>query len=334
MVKVVFAFYPLFVAYNYGIALLSSICRSRGIDTELMLLDYPWKFQEQLLDSEPDYVCFSAVTAHDYGRMKPFLTSAKDMGLKVLLGGTYASLGVENDLCDHICRGDGETLPDFLLNQDTRLFDERMICDDLDSLPLPDYEMFEGIPFNRDVPSLEGKKVLPYFSSRGCIGKCSFCQTRMQPAGVRIRRRVETDLSQIMERYKPDAIFMGDAMLPYYDRKWRESWGDLRVPFHAYIRADATEEQLKWLIDRGMLACAFGIESGNESHRNDVLKKGITDEQIWKTIGILREHGIDYYPFYMVNTPGETFLHRKETHLFAKMVGGYPFFYEYEELGR
>ena len=54
---------------------------------------------------------------------------------------------------------------------------------------------------------------------------------------------------------------------------------------------------LDWLIDRGLIGCAFGVESGDERYRNDVLRKGLTDEALWRTVAALNAAGVWFMPY-------------------------------------
>lgn len=329
---VLFCFYPLYVKYNYGIALLSALCKEKGIETGLYILDDVERFAGYLTEVKPDFVSFSCVTVHDYEKCLPFMYEAKRQGKTVILGGVYVRREVPLDApAHHICRGEGEILPYFLLHGDDRLFRELMRCEDLDTLPLPDYEMFRDIPFERT--SLIQGKVLPYYSSRGCPYRCPFCEVSLQPPGVRIRHKVEKDLTYLLETYSPDVFFIGDELLPYYSEKWRDSWGEFRHPFFAYIRADISPAHLEWLIGRGMIACAFGVESGDERYRNQNLGKNLKDRDIFRTVETLNRLNIVYAPFFMTDTPNETFTIKAKTARMAREIGGYPFIWKYENLG-
>jgi radical SAM superfamily enzyme YgiQ (UPF0313 family) len=329
-----FCFYPLNVAYNHGIALLSALCKQRGIAVELCLLGDESEFASRLSSWTAPVVCFSAVTSADYSASLPYMKAAHDAGKVVILGGTWASL--DRPVPDYVyavCRGEGETLLDFLLRGDDTLFREKLVfTGDLNSLPLPDYEMFKDIPFDRGLPETSGKRCLPYFSSRGCPHRCTFCQIRQQPQGYRIRTRVEEDLRLLSELYRPDWFFIGDAQMPYDSPKWRDSWGEFRFPFAGYIRADIRSELLDWLIDRGMIGCSFGVESGDERYRNEVLAKGLTDAQLWRTVETLKRRGLWYVPFFMIGTPGEDFTTQTATVKMAEAVGKYSIVWRYEEL--
>jgi len=333
--KILFSFFPLFVKYNHGIALLSALCKEKGIETDLYVLDEPDKFRKYLRNSDANCVGFSCVTEHDYLKSLPFMEVAHEEKA-TMLGGIYPQRVHDIEApVDLVCRGEGETLPDFLLNGDNTLFENNMVYPDLNKLPLPDYELFENIPFKRSqLPVMKDKKILPYYSSRGCPYHCSFCEVQYQPKGIRVRYNVENDISYLVDRYQPDIVFMGDTLLPYYDYNWRESWGnDITLPFVAYIRADIPKDTLSWLIEHGMIACAFGIESGNESYRNDVLNKQLFDTDIFRTVEILNKNNVEFAPFYMTDTPGETFTLKAQTYKMADKIGGYPVFFKYEELG-
>ena len=326
--NILFAFFPTHIPYSLGIAQLSSLCKQRGIKTHLSILSTMQDFKDKLDASAYDYVCFSVITHLDAPRILPFIEYAGVSGQNVLVGGTWAKWFQSPFLT---CRGDGETLPDYLLNGDDRLFREEMVCEDLNALPLPDFEMFKDHPFDRGYGLLDAVQI-PYYSSRGCPHACSFCLNVLQSGGYRVRTRVEEDLREITGRYGPDMVFIGDAMLPYSSESWKKSWGEFRFPFFGYIRADISREDLLWLIDRGMVQTAFGVESGDEEYRNTVLNKGLTDAQLFQTVSILKKHDVGFVPFYMTGTPGETFEIRAKTWSLKNSLGGFPFLTDYQEL--
>jgi radical SAM superfamily enzyme YgiQ (UPF0313 family) len=297
-----------------------------------MLSTVPVFFQK-LREKSFDFVCFSATTLYQYNKMIPFARIAKDTGHKTLLGGCWCRLDnpVDEDVFGAVCRGDGESLPDFLLNWDTRLFKAPMIHRDLNTLPIPDYELFKDIPFVRGLPFLDGKKTLPYISSRGCPFKCAFCEVR-KLTFPRARTKVERDLRELSDRYKPDIFYIGDAQLPYWSKRWRSSWGNFRFPFVGAIRADIEPDMLLWMIDRGLKGTLFGIEAGDEKYRNRVLKKGITDDQIWRTIGVLEKYSVSFIATFMFDIPGEKFIHKTVTAEMAEKIGtARSIYFHYED---
>ena len=331
--SILFVFYPWSVKYNHGIALLSSLCKQEGIEVDLCVLDSTDRFNAALKGSEWTHIGFSAVTVHDFDKMLPFIRMVHGGPAKVIVGGTYAP-DIPKFFDDEflVCRGECERLPEYILNNNSSVLTHPELCKDLNALPLPDYELFKDIPFNRGMGILDGKKILPYYSSRGCPYECSFCLIQKQKHGLRIRTKVDEDLREITERYKPDMIFIGDALTPYYSKAWRDSWSDFRFPFFAYIRADIKPEELEWMIDRGMIACSFGVESGDERYRNDVLRKHLTDKELFRTVGTLKKHGIQFLPFFMRGTPGETMAMKAKTFEMSKALSTYSIIWDYEVL--
>jgi anaerobic magnesium-protoporphyrin IX monomethyl ester cyclase len=332
-IKILFAFYPLFVSYNHGIALLSSLCGAFGIKSDIYLLDNVEKFGKYLDNNSVNCICFSCVTKYDYNLSLAFMDVAKQKGIVIMLGGVYprliTSLGAPVDL---VCRGEGEMLPLFFTKGYKDIFESIQYYDDLNNLPLPDYEIFKNIPYDRVLPFGNWKKPLPYSSSRGCPFRCSFCQVSCQSPGVRIRAKVNSDLNRIVGAYKPDVIHFLDELIPYYNEHWQESWGEFKHPFVSYIRADITESQLVWLKDHGLSGCFFGIESGNERYRNEILKKNLSDKQIEKTVSMLKEMNIPFMASYMRGMPGESWEMQAETVSLSRRLGGNPVFYSYENI--
>ncbi len=331
--SVLFCFAPLFVDFNHGVALLSAICKSHDIETDLILLNNMPDFIEKIESNNYDYIAFSCTVALDYVQTIPYMIEAAKRGKKVLVGGVYIQRARPKLKFAKVCGGDGELLPVYI-NYGVEDVLDSYICDDLNNLPLPDYDLFKGIPYNREVSWLPPDTTyLPYYSSRGCPFRCKFCEVYyQQPTHQRIRYKVFQDLNVLLPKYKPDVMVLGDAQPPYYDEAWRESWGNVCHPFVTYLRADAKESELRWLHDRGMIGCFFGVESGNETYRNQVLGKNLHDKDILKTVAMLNEMGVPFMASYMRGTPGETWELQGETAKFAEDLGGYPIVYNYESL--
>lgn len=331
--RVLFCFEARPLTYNHGVALLSALCRDSGILVDVLVISELNRFKSYLAGKHYDLVGFSCVALKDYQDCIPFIEASVAMGYTVALGGTYFRRNVVTQFDGSdvlICRGEGELLPQFILHGDRTIFDTRYLHSDLESLPLPELEA--PMVYDGDIPDLDPGKMVPYYSSRGCIGQCTFCEVRHQSGVIRIRRRVEEDLTYLVGKYEPDMIFMGDELLPYYDDEWCDSWGHFHYPFYCYIRADISEERLLWLIDRGMVGCAFGVESGDEAYRNEVLGKNLMDRDVIRTSRILREHKRHFVHFYMTNTEKETFELKVKTDRFKDTLGGIPIVFDFTKI--
>jgi hypothetical protein len=77
---ILFAFFPLFVRYNHGVALLSELCQARALGVGLCVLEDIGAFVAQVRDLRPRVVGFSCVTVHDYRKCLPYMRAAKAPG--------------------------------------------------------------------------------------------------------------------------------------------------------------------------------------------------------------------------------------------------------------
>ena len=323
--RILFTYYPLYVRWNHGIALLTAICKEQGIEADYFALN---RDSKEFIDKINNYhiVGFSFVTDLDYKECLPSMKIAKDLGKQVLSGGVYARRGGIIEGSDLICRGEAEIFPD------SSIFNEIYYQSNIDDLPMPDLSHVTGFEFHRGIPALKGKRIIPYQTSRGCPYQCSFCEVQYQPKGLRIKHTIYDDLLLLSKKYQPDLFYLLDEQPPYYSEEWREQWKNLRVPFQCYIRGDIEPRQLEWMIDHGLKVAAFGIESGSEKFRNEVLHKNLSDDQIFTTTKILKKHGILYIPFFMYQIPGETVEDKQATLDMIKKVEGLPMVWTYQDL--
>lgn len=127
----------------------------------------------------------------------------------------------------------------------------------------------------------------------------------------RSRENIIEEIIQVKSRYGFKRIyFVADTM--FINKKWAlEFLKDYRnrvdIPFTCVIRADMLDEELvRELKASGCCAAWFGMESGNEQFRNEILNKKLSDEQIIRSAGLLRKYGIRFRAYCMMCIPGET----------------------------
>ena len=335
--KVLFFTYEAPIAWNTGVALLSALLKQAGAETSLFVGDGwnqdDWK---ELLSKAPKttYICFSHVIMKDYKLSIPYIEIALELGFHVIFGGTYHRRNNPNPYDGKvlICRGEGEELVKYVLTGDAEVFKKQHVCYDLNALPLPDYDLFKDYPYDGHIINFPEMTKLPYNTSRGCVGTCSFCEVQHQFKTPRVRTKVSEDLKQLRKTYKFDLLFITDELAPYYSKEWRDSWEDEKQDFFAFIRADIQPDILEWMLEIGMKGCAFGVESGDEAFRNKAMNKRLSDEQVFRTVDILDKSGIYYAHFYMLKYPGETFSQQLATYKMAKKLKGQPMIFEYSDV--
>lgn len=332
---ILFFIYAAPIAYSHGVAVLSSLLKQAGFEVSIFVGDGNLDTFKIVLNQPWRSVCFSHCIRKDFELSEPYIDAAISIGHEVLLGGTFHRRNNPNkyDGKLKICRGDGEQLVNYFLHGEAMLFEAQLLYDDLDRLPMADYQLFESYPYNGHIKGFPDKYKLPYTVSRGCIGTCNFCEVQHQPKAVRIRYTFHEDLQYLKQKYAPEMFFFTDELFPYHDDKFLELFVRKNTtPFFAFIRADIDPLSLTALIENGMLGCAFGIESGDEAYRNEILNKNLTDDQIYRTVDILKRYDTYFAHFYMIRTLGETYSQQLKTDRMAMSLGGQPMIFDYTQV--
>jgi radical SAM superfamily enzyme YgiQ (UPF0313 family) len=110
-----------------------------------------------------------------------------------------------------------------------------------------------------------------------------------------------------------------EAFVPLY----RNS---INLPYACNIRANLVKEDIvKLLKESGCYLVMWGIESGNEKRRNEILHKNISTDQIIESADLFRKYGIKMKSFNIMGSPGETLQEAVETiKLNAQVKIDYP----------
>ena len=177
----------------------------------------------------------------------------------------------------------------------------------------------KGVYFDR-YPLLAADRVHFFMSGRGCPYSCSYCVSDkvrevFEGKGNLVRKKTVDnfmrELKREIERYEVGLVWMDDDMFTL-DRAWLKDFlprykQEIGLPFQCQTRADHVDDELAELLaDSGCHAVLFGVESGSERVRNEVLKKHISDEQILRAGAILKKHGLVLQTTNMFCLPTET----------------------------
>jgi radical SAM superfamily enzyme YgiQ (UPF0313 family) len=260
---------------------------------------------------------------------------ARYPGIPMIAGGPHPTLHPElarREGIDVVCRGEGEyslleyveavekggdgsDVPNLCFVKDGELVRNpvRPLVEDLDALPFHDWELYYRHPFLRTNP------VKYFFSGRGCPYNCSFCFNReykeIYPNKQKYIRkwsvaRVMAEIEDVRSRYpmrfvrfEDDVFTLKKSWLAEFLPRYRREIG---LPFLCYLRAGESEETIAALKEAGCHTVLFGIETGDEARRNDLLGKGVTNDQIRDTARLLHKHRIHFFTTNMLGLPGET----------------------------
>ena len=184
----------------------------------------------------------------------------------------------------------------------------------LESLPFPARNLvklnnYEGTENNM-------KTVLPratMLGSRGCPFKCTFCSIPSIQHKVRYRSaaNIVDEMEAIYDTCNGYYQFSDDIMTLNQKRSIELCEEILRrgikVNWTGMTRVDVLSEELvSKLAAAGCHDLYFGVESGSERIRNEVINKKVADEEIIEAIALCKKYKIQTWLFLMVGFPTET----------------------------
>ncbi|MDD5282181.1 MAG: radical SAM protein [Candidatus Omnitrophica bacterium] len=195
-----------------------------------------------------------------------------------------------------------------LKNGKTVSVNRLQIIENLDILPFPareywPYKIFSGL-LSGNIASVLG--------SRGCAFNCAFCATPQRGEfRVRSAKNIIEELKYLSSLGVSYIDFIDDAMT--VDRGRMEELCSeiirqrLRVKWACMSRIDMVDKQLLSLMKRANCThVKYGIESGSERVRNELMRKHITTYQIEKVLKESRQAGLATVAYFILGMPGET----------------------------
>jgi radical SAM superfamily enzyme YgiQ (UPF0313 family) len=302
-------------------------------------------FDSEIRDFNPDAVAFTCV-ASEYGRVRKFAEHCKKEHRNILrvMGGAHPSLSPTEDMLeffDAICVGEGEipmlAIANGLQQGQLKLWEipsiwyrkggvvlKNKTCDfieDLDALPVPDREMWQ-----RWISNTESR--LSILLGRGCPYICTYCSNhalkeiaegtyvRMRSAGNIIQEvsEMRAQYSWAREIYMEVETFGGgkiDAALDFCRRlqDYNESSGN-QVRFGINFRAARYLERFSVLFpamySAGFRYINIGLESGSERIRRGILRRNETNEDLLKTVTLIKANRMQVTLYNLIGLPHET----------------------------
>lgn len=150
-------------------------------------------------------------------------------------------------------------------------------------------------------------------TSRGCPFNCYYCS---RPAvSNMVRCRDPKDIVDEMELLYPhcggDYLFQDDSLTIKRENTLKLCEEILNRKKHfrwaGYTRIDLIDEKLLEIMGKaGCCNLSFGIESGSEKIRKNIIKKCFTNKKITEVIKLCRKYGIEPDGFFMLGHPTET----------------------------
>ncbi len=257
--------------------------------------------------------------------------------LTTILGGAHATLLPEETLAsspdiDIIVKGEGdETVVELMqaLENKSSLDDiesisyrkdeglihnpNRSSMVDMDSLPIPAYELLEWHRYRPHPPHGLAMPFAAVVTSRGCPYRCAYCSKPVFGSKFRAQspERVIEELVYLKERFGVrEVAFYDDSFT--LDNKRVHAIADhiisknLQIAWTCETRVNLVDKELlAHMRQAGCYAVAYGIESASPEII-EVLCKDTTLEQVEKAVRESREAGIQVIGYFMLGSPGET----------------------------
>jgi len=337
-------------ALQVGIASLSAALKSEGHVTALFDTTFlsPKKiessFRKTLETFSPDIVGISCRSL-EWGTVQRLLRLVPD-DIFIVAGGPHPTVAPEQVLNDSkinaVVIGEGEEalknlanalqsggditgIPNLWMRRGRDIIKNELmpLISDLDTLPFPDWEIFDPQHLANVIPTKSGTRVKKrgsFETSRGCPFHCGYCinahmQEIYRGKGVYHRdKSIDRTIREIAEnqkRYHFEWVYFIDETLIADPARARDFFseyaGRVRLPFSLMVHPRmADRESLRSAAKAGAQIALIGVESGDDEFRDKVLHRKVSDEQVIQAFENARAAGLATYSFNIVGFPGET----------------------------
>lgn len=191
--------------------------------------------------------------------------------------------------------------------------------ENLDDLPMPKRQLY-------DLPQyFKRSKETIVRSSRGCPGKCKFCnKTQLAPFRTFSINRFCDEIEELIS-YGFSQFFFSDDTFAYSNERLDEFYYEvkkrnLNIRFTSNLRIiDINEEKIKKMKEVGAYRVFVGIETINAVSSKNI-NKNITSEYIIDKINILKKYNMEYHASFIVGSPDDTIDDLKETSKFIQII--------------
>ena len=259
--------------------------------------------------------------------------------IPIVLGGIHPSMlpeeSLQNEFVDIVVIGEGEEtvkeLAGCLLNKQDLSGVKGLAYKDANNniFVNPPREFIEMDRLDFDLPyELLGKSFynptsLPIHTSRGCPYRCSFCYSpafNKRKYRFKSAERVVAEIAYIYKKYNISNFDFGaeDEFFINYNRVCEIFQSiarkGLKIHWSTFCRFDTFDNAYKKLGDdfpillknSGCHFISFGAESGSQRLLDEIIKKDIKIEQIFRTIEVLKKHKIAHRVTFVNCWPTET----------------------------
>jgi len=323
-----------------GMRTISSVLKENGYKTEIIFMKseedyyklYKQKELEQLknLCKDSGLIGISCASLSSLKTYQIINYLKENLDIPIIFGGIHPTLCPEECLenTDIVCIGEGEgvmldlanaiknkksikKIKNLWIRDGDKIIKNgvRDLVDDLDELPVPDYDIENHYILDkgkiRKFQSSDLNNKIWYLSGRGCPYGCTYCSNGMVNEIYKGHRKkiVRTNsidyvikfIKGLKAKFNLRYVFIDDDSftvrsfedLKEFSEKYKK---EINLPFKSTVDARTiTEEKVKLLVDSGCVHMTMGIQ-GSENVNKNVYDRNITYENILKAAKILNKY--------------------------------------------
>ncbi len=333
--KILFIIRDLKMCEHLGIMYISSMLKNAGHTTDIVQTDIE-NYNDKIRKFFPDILAYTTTTGEHRHLIKINKQIKKEFpNLISIFGGPHPTFFPEmimGEGVDVIFRGEGEfSILEFVkalekkkstkhikglwVKEKGKIYKNPMrpLIKDLDVLPSPDRElMYEH---DKNLKEFGEKRVL---IGRGCPFRCTYCFNNnfsklYGATWDKVRKRsvsnVIEEIKELKSRYPVEFIRIVDDTFIMCKKEWLEEFAErfkdeVGLPFFCNVRANlVTLEAVELLKKAGCYSVFMAVETGNEKVRNELLKRNMTNSQLFEACKLLKDAGIRYGFYNMLGLP-------------------------------
>ena len=319
---------------SLGPAFLAAVARQAGHEVEMLRIPQDAELASivsKVHAKSPDLIGVS-MTTRQWMRGRDIVNAVRaEINVGIIAGGLHATFSPEGVLAesgfDAVCLGEGERPFAALLEHMAaggRLSDANLqniwVKGGRHPGLAPPIERIDDIPFMARDMLDERWGVVHMTTQRGCPFPCTYCAARMYDQlydgiGKYGRRRsLESVMSELEAVRDADqlsyVIFLDDTFTinhPWVFEFCKTFPDRIGVPFSIHARAETMREGLvEALAAAGCRHIVYGVESGSERIRREVMKRPVSNDRLVEVFERTKAAGVMVTANYMMGLPGET----------------------------